>query len=190
VPLRPWFVERSEKYDRSCEPSPARAGVGEAWSRSATTAKAVTAAATPASGNGHLRLLTPIVCLWSVESEATAPLKDNTVRTSAGSGTVTTLGAGVLNGATLALTHTTVTRNTGFAQGAAGVDQGGGVWNGDALGGGPAHLTLTSSSITHNALKVSRAKIIVHGGGLFTTAPVKRTKTLIAHNVPDQCFGC
>ena len=32
--------------------------------------------------------------------------------------------------------------------------------------------------------------LTIQGGGLFTTFPVTLTKTVLAGNKPDQCFGC
>ena len=32
--------------------------------------------------------------------------------------------------------------------------------------------------------------ITIQGGGLFTTVPVTLKDTVIAQNIPDQCFGC
>jgi hypothetical protein len=112
----------------------------------------------------------------------------NTLQVSA-SGTATIQGVGISNGSGLDLESTVVSKNTGRAVGSAGTAQGGGIWNGDQ-GNGPASLNLVDSSVTHNDLSASNAKIKVQGGGLFTTAHVNMTKTTIAHNVPDQCFGC
>jgi hypothetical protein len=77
----------------------------------------------------------------------------------------------------------------GKANAADGAAQGAGIWNGAELSGPPVELTLTDSLITGNAL-AGGAGIERQGGGLFTTFPVTRTRTRIAGNAPDQCFGC
>jgi len=58
-----------------------------------------------------------------------------------------------------------------------------------SFGGPPPSLALTDSVVTANRVSGS-AGITVQGGGLFTTFPVTLTRTVIAGNKPDQCFGC
>jgi hypothetical protein len=96
-------------------------------------------------------------------------------------------GAGVYNNSLLDLRRVLVTRNTGKANGPSGAAEGGGIWNGVAVSGPPVELTLTDSLVTGNALL---GNVQRRGGGLFTTEPVTLTRTRIAGNVPDQCFGC
>jgi hypothetical protein len=69
--------------------------------------------------------------------------------------------------------------------------RGGGIWNGPDLPFGPplTALVLVGSAITHNTLTASPG-ITVLGGGLFTLRPVSLTSSIIAQNVPDQCYGC
>jgi hypothetical protein len=43
--------------------------------------------------------------------------------------------------------------------------------------------------VTTNTLTAA-AGVSVHGAGLFTTAPVAQTGSVIAGNAPDDCFGC
>jgi hypothetical protein len=50
-------------------------------------------------------------------------------------------------------------------------------------------LALVDSAVTHNTLTASPG-ITVQGGGLFTLFPVTLTSSVIAQNVPDQCYGC
>jgi hypothetical protein len=52
-------------------------------------------------------------------------------------------------------------------------------------------LTLQNTAIIRNSLTASPG-LMVQGAGLFTTPPATTTLThaLIAHNTPDQCFGC
>jgi len=99
------------------------------------------------------------------------------------------IGAGVLNNSLLTLRDTAVSHNSGRAVGAGGFAQGGGIWNGVLLTGPPVELTLDRSLVTGNSL-TSSAGIERSGGGVFTTEPIVRNRTLIAGNSPDQCFGC
>ena len=65
---------------------------------------------------------------------------------------------------------------------------GGGISN-----GGPgipsATLTVTDSVINANRLSGS-AGFLVNGGGVYTESGIVRTRTVIAGNKPDDCFGC
>jgi hypothetical protein len=97
-------------------------------------------------------------------------------------GTAHVQGAGFGNfGALLTIRDSTFSGNTGTASGPGSSAIGGGIWNGS-----DGTLTLLGSSITHNTLTATTA----HGGGLFTANPPTIRNTLIANNVPDQCFGC
>ncbi len=78
--------------------------------------------------------------------------------------------------------------NTATATGASGSAQGGGI-NNFTLGGPPPSLTLTDSAVLANKLTASPG-ITPQGGGLFTAFPVTLTRTVIAGNKPDQCYGC
>ena len=86
------------------------------------------------------------------------------------------------------LRDTAVSHNSGRAVGAGGTAQGGGIWNGVLLTGPPVELTLDRSLVTGNSLTASPG-IERSGGGVFTTEPIVRNRTLIAGNSPDQCFG-
>ena len=78
-------------------------------------------------------------------------------------------------------------------KGSSGFAEGGGIWNGQPFGpdGTPTpSLLLDHTAVIGNALSAS-AGLTVQGGGLFTDGfPVSIVKSLIAHNSPDQCFGC
>ena len=83
--------------------------------------------------------------------------------------------------------------NTGDAGGASGSARGGGIFDvafpfgPDGPPGGP--LVLQNSTLTGNALTGSG--LIVHGGGLYLeNESLTFLNSLIANNVPDQCFGC
>jgi hypothetical protein len=91
-------------------------------------------------------------------------------------------GGGFSNfGAMLTIRDSTVGSNSGTASGPGSSAIGGGIWSGN---GGT--LTLLGSSLTQNALTASTAR----GGGLFTENSPTIKDTVIANNVPDQCFGC
>src|SRR5439155_10466018 len=98
-------------------------------------------------------------------------------------------GAG-FNDGTLTLRNTVVSNNTGIANGASGVAQGGGLAN---LFAAPGHLVLIDSTVTHNQVN-GAAGITVQGGGVYNDADggntVGVTDSLIDQNSPDQCFGC
>ena len=92
-------------------------------------------------------------------------------------------GMGITSG--LTLRNTIVSGNSIVARGASGSALGGGL-NDD--GGGP--LALLNSSVTGNAV-VGTAGLTVKGGGLYLQdEPLTLSNSVIAQNVPDQCFGC
>ena len=97
-------------------------------------------------------------------------------------------GGGVANFGQTTLQKTLVIGNTATASGASGSAQGGGI-NNFIFGGPPPTLTLTDSAVLANKLTASPG-ITPQGGGLYTTFPVTLTRTVIAGNQPDQCYGC
>jgi fibronectin-binding autotransporter adhesin len=102
-------------------------------------------------------------------------------------GTATVQGAGFGNFAVLTIRGTTFRDNSGTATGPSGSAQGGGLFNGTCCG--PGTLTLLDDQLIRNTLSASSG-ITPEGGGLFTTNPVTIKDTVIANNVPDECFGC
>jgi hypothetical protein len=104
-------------------------------------------------------------------------------------GTAIAEGAGVFNNSLLELRRVVVSHNSAAAFGPSGHAQGGGIWNGVELSGPPVELTLTDVAVTRNALGGAPA-IDLAGGGIFTSEPITRTRTIIADNRPDQCTGC
>ena len=104
-------------------------------------------------------------------------------------GSATVLGGAVFNNGLLTMRNVSVDHNLAIAHGVGGVAQGGGIWNGVLLSGPPVELTLTNSRVTDNVLDTSPG-VTAQGGGIFTTTPVTLNHTTVAHNVPDQCFGC
>jgi hypothetical protein len=105
-------------------------------------------------------------------------------------GSATLRGGGIANIGVLVLRNTSVADNSGTASGPSGMAQGGGIFNGSVPDGPPSvRLALVDSAVTRNTLTASPG-ITVQGGGLFTLFPVTLTNSVIAHNVPDQCYGC
>ncbi len=87
------------------------------------------------------------------------------------------------------LTDSTVTRNSARGDGLEGSVQGGGIFDAVTPGpvGGP--LNLIRSAVTWNTASGSAA-VTVQGGGIYTDNVVTSVNSVIAHNLPDQCFGC
>jgi hypothetical protein len=111
-----------------------------------------------------------------------------TATTTTGSSTVD--GGGIANIGVLTLRNTSVADNRGAASGPSGSARGGGIFNGSAPDGPPSvRLALVDSAVTRNTLTAGPG-ITAQGGGLFTLFPVTLTNSVIAQNVPDQCYGC
>lgn len=106
-------------------------------------------------------------------------------------GVANVFGVGISNGGPIVLIGDQVNDNLGTATGPSGTAQGGGVWSSsEVYSPVPPQLTLENTTVTHNALIGSHG-ITVQGGGLFTdpSESVTLTHSLIALNIPDQCFG-
>jgi hypothetical protein len=113
----------------------------------------------------------------------------NTVAAASAGGTPIGAGGGVENNGVLTLKRTLVVGNSAVATGPSGIVHGGGISNETFPGDSPPILTLTDSVIAANRLSASPG-VTPQGGGLFTDSPVTMTRTVIAGNQPDQCFGC
>jgi len=115
----------------------------------------------------------------------------NSITADSANGSAFAQGGGIANFGLMTLEQTRVIANSGSANGPTGAVQGGGIWNSNFQGGPPTtpQLNLTDTDITANNLGSSPAGT-PQGGGLYTTFPVTRTRTVIAGNKPDQCFGC
>jgi len=119
----------------------------------------------------------------------------NSVSAEAPLGAIAFGGGIAMFGADLTLERTRVIGNSVSGTGAAaplplgGVSSvfGGGISNGGGIP--PALLTLTDSVITANRLSASPG-FVVGGGGVFTERGIVSTRTVIAGNKPDDCFGC
>jgi hypothetical protein len=136
-----------------------------------------------------------------MENDAPVTLRDSLVaRNSVGAqaplGAIAFGGGIAMFGADLTLERTTVVANTVSATSAPGPMPFGGVAS--ASGGGisnsppgvpPGVLTLIDSVVNANRLTGS-AGLPLQGGGVYTTNGLSRTRTVIAGNKPDDCFGC
>jgi hypothetical protein len=133
-----------------------------------------------------------------VDSDVTirdSQIQRNTVSVDA-HGAALASGGGIANGGDLTLERTLVVANRVKARGAGGPlpfgdpssALGGGIWNG-LFDGPPPTLTVSDSVVTANSVDAPES-FLVHGGGIFTTFPLTLTRTTLAGNRPDQCFGC
>jgi hypothetical protein len=157
-------------------------GTGGPWSitDSQITANRVTASAPAGSAFAAAGGMSAGNGLSDTISESV--LSGNALTATTNTGTAAVQGGGFSNfGAVLTIRDTTIDSNSGTASGPSSSATGGGIWNGNG-----GILTLLDSSITHNTLTANSAQ----GGGLFTANPATIKDTLIANNVPDQCFGC
>jgi hypothetical protein len=117
-------------------------------------------------------------------------IRANRLTATTTTGAATLRGGGIANIGVLALRNTSIADNSGTASGPHGLAQGGGIFNGSVPDGPPSvRLALLDSAVTGNTLTAS-AGITVQGGGLFTLFPVTLTDSVVAGNVPDQCYGC
>ena len=119
-------------------------------------------------------------------------ISGNTVRATSSSGFASVQGAGLINGGLLELHGVVVAGNAGTAKGTSGFAQGGGIWNGRPFpdASPTPSLLLDHTTVIGNRLSASPG-LAVQGGGLFTDGfAVSLASSLIAHNAPDQCFGC
>jgi hypothetical protein len=106
-------------------------------------------------------------------------------------GVANVFGVGISNGGLIVLSGDQVNDNLGTAIGPSGTAQGGGVWSSsEVYSPVPPQLTLENTTVTHNAV-IGSHRITVQGGGLFTdpSESVTLTHSLIALNIPDQCYG-
>ena len=112
-------------------------------------------------------------------------------------------GAGIANlSGHLTLERTLVIANGGSGEGSVGLPflvgggiNGGGILN-TAFGGGQPTLTISDSVVTANEL-TSTTGISPRGGGIFSAdvftgdpIPFTLTRTVVAGNKPEDCYGC
>jgi len=112
----------------------------------------------------------------------------NTVTSTAAGRFVVAQGGGLANAGRTTVRRTLVVGNSVNANGATGIAQGGGVWNG-SFDGPPPSLTVLDSVIVRNSAGGTPG-VAVEGGGLYTDFPVTIQRTVLAGNAPDECHGC
>jgi hypothetical protein len=131
---------------------------------------------------------------------ADSVMAQNHIRAASSTGSASVMGGGLVldnapdvpGDAGVVLRNSTVSRNSANARGTSGVAQGGGIFDAAVPPNGPfgSPLTLTNSSIIGNVLTASPS-IPLQGGGLYLRdQPLTLNNSVIARNVPDQCFGC
>jgi hypothetical protein len=119
-------------------------------------------------------------------------ISGNSVKASSFTGPASVEGAGIANTGLLELHGVQVANNTGTAVGHGGLAVGGGIWSGILFpdDGATPSLLLDNTIVTRNMLNASHG-LTVQGGGVYTPGfAFTSTSSTIAHNVPDQCFGC
>ena len=118
-------------------------------------------------------------------------ISNNHVRAAAPFGSVDVRGGAINVFGPTTLHNSTLNATTVAASGANGSARGGAIFDGvnpDGPPGGP--LMLQNSNLTGNVLSGSTG-ITLHGGGLYIESnPLTLINSLIANNLPDQCFGC
>jgi hypothetical protein len=116
-------------------------------------------------------------------------ISGNRVTARSADGSAKAFGGGILNEGRLLLQYDLIANNHVVATGTEGFARGGGIWNDRLFVEQPPHLTLEHTRVIGNTLSASPG-LRVEGGGLYTAVPVTLDHSRIAHNRPDQCFGC
>jgi hypothetical protein len=148
------------------------------------------ATATSSAGVAHAAAGAIITAAFERMTISDSVISANRLTATTTTGSSAVDGGGIANIGVLTLRDTSVADNRGAASGPGGSARGGGIFNGSVPDGPPSvRLALVDSTVTHNTLTASPG-ITVQGGGLFTLFPVTLTNSVIAQNVPDQCYGC
>ena len=119
-------------------------------------------------------------------------LGHNEVHASSPTGTVFAAGGAiVVDEPGLTLRNSEVSGNTVDANAASGSARGGGIFDASIENGPPGGpLTLLSSAINGNAVSGSPG-VVLQGGGLYLQGQtLTRRRSDMAHNLPNDCFGC
>ena len=148
------------------------------------------AAATSSGGVAHAAAGGILTAAFERMTIRDSAISGNRATATTTSGSATVDGGGLANIGVLTLRNTSVSDNMGTGTGPDGALRGGGIFVGSVPDGPPSpRLALVDSSVTHNTLTASPG-IMSQGGGVFTLFPVSLTNSVIAQNVPDQCYGC
>jgi hypothetical protein len=150
-----------------------------------------TVTATSSAGDAHAENGGILTAAFEHMTISDSVINRNRLTATTTTGSATVQAGGIGNIGVLTLRNTSVDANSATASGPTGSAKGGGIWQGsDPRGPRLTQLALVDSAVTHNTLTAS-AGIAVQGGGLFTPLfPVTVTNSVIAENVPDQCYGC
>ena len=151
---------------------------------------AVSSAAFAIADGGGMEVDAPVTMRDSVVAR-------NSVTAQGDAGAIGFGGGLAMFGGDLTLERTVVNANSVAAAGAVGLLPfggtssafGGGIANGGPTDIPPATLTLTDSVVNGNRLS-GASGFLVEGGGVFNGLTVTRTRSVIAGNKPDDCFGC
>jgi hypothetical protein len=116
-------------------------------------------------------------------------ISGNVLHSSSVEGDATAQGAGLVNNGLLDLRSVRISGNAARATGPSGFAQGGGIWNGVVFVPPPVQLQLVDTLVTRNSVE-SGSGLPALGGGVYTAFPIEATRSRIAANMPDDCFGC
>ena len=149
-----------------------------------------TATATSSAGVAHAAAGGIVTAAFERMTISDSAISGNRATAKTTSGTATVDGGGISNIGVLTLRNSRVSDNNGTATGPDGALRGGGIFVGSVPDGPPTpRLALVDSTVTHNTLTAGPG-ITANGGGLFALFPLTLTNSVIAQNVPDQCYGC
>ena len=150
-----------------------------------------TVTATSPAGDAHAENGGILTAAFEQMTISDSVISRNRVTATTTTGSATVQAGGIANIGVLTLRNTSVDANSATASGPTGSAKGGGIWQGSEPNGPRlTQLALVDSAVTHNTLTAT-VGITVQGGGLFTPLfPVTLRHSLIAQNVPDQCYGC
>ena len=116
-------------------------------------------------------------------------IRDNTMTATSTTGAASVQGGGIANVGALVLRNDVISGNSGTATGSGGFGQGAGIWNGSLFGSDPILLTLDKTTVTGNTL-TGTSGVALLGAGIYTDGfTTTLTRSLVAHNSPDQCSG-
>jgi hypothetical protein len=137
---------------------------------------------------------------WVLFGEVSdSELRGNHLRATARDGLATVRGGGAVvdtapelpDQGGLSLSNSSVASNIAIATGSTTLAHGGGIFDA-VLPGGPfgGPLVLSATNVVHNVLGGGAGATLQGGGVYLAGASLTQSGGNVAHNVPDQCFGC
>jgi hypothetical protein len=163
---------------------------GDATIRNTQIVRNATTITTPKGDAGALGAVGFFFGGTTTPTIGNSTIADNSTTANAPNGAATIQGAGITNNGPLLLQNDRVSGNRGSALGASGFVQGGAIWNGVLFGGPVSPLTLQNTTVSGNVLTAS-AGLTIQGAGIFSPGfPLELQSSVVAHNAPDDCFGC